>query len=60
MELQHRLEACSDKAVKKKEKIQGMIDRAIDSTEAKALKLMREYEEAGNKKPRYSFKFEEV
>ena len=60
MELQLRLEDCSDKAVKKKEKIQAMIDRAIDATERKALKLMREYEEVGNKKPRFSFKFEEV
>ena len=60
MELQNRLDACSDKAVKKKEKILAMIDRAIDSTEARALKLMKEYEEVGNKKPRYSFKFEQI
>lgn len=60
MELQGRLESCSPKAVKKKQNILGMIERVIEKTESKALRLMREYEEVGTKKPRFSFKFEEA
>ena len=59
-ELQQRLEECSEKAEKKRENIIRMIDNCINTTEAKVFKLMRQFDDVTNKKPRFSFEFEDI
>ena len=60
LELQQRFEACSENANAQRNKITKMIENCITSTESRAFKLMKEFEDVAKKTPRFSFEFADI